>query len=129
MQMSAIPKGKINHFVLEIGRLINSSDKRQTEMAEQLGYDNANVVAMIKRGNMKMPLERLGDFARVLDADPGDLLRLWFTTYEPEILKELERNAAIFLSKGEREILMGIREDYGTKIPSYKTFAKLAKTP
>ena len=42
-------------FTAKLERLINDSDKSQVKLAEELGYDNQNMITMIKQGKTRVP--------------------------------------------------------------------------
>ena len=50
--------------------------KTQSEIATQAGFTNANFLSMLKSGTSKLPIDRVPDLARALDADPALVLRL-----------------------------------------------------
>jgi hypothetical protein len=50
--------------------------KSQAEIAVETGFVNPNVLAMIKSGATKLPLDRVPSLARALDCDAAYLMRL-----------------------------------------------------
>ena len=50
--------------------------KTQGEIAAQAGFNNANMVTMIKQGKSKAALDRIPGLARALECDPAYLMRL-----------------------------------------------------
>ncbi|KAA5603500.1 helix-turn-helix transcriptional regulator [Roseospira marina] len=75
-------KTRIAHFLDE--RLTNLQGvKTQRQIAKELGYDRANIVSMFKRGDAKIPLDRLPALARAIDVDLAHLLRLGLEQYWP----------------------------------------------
>ena len=77
-------------FAARLERLINDSDKSQIRMAEELGYDNQNMITMFKQGKTRVPLEKVVPLARALDVDPSALIQAWFTAYMPAALASIE---------------------------------------
>ena len=59
-------------------------DKTQRQVAEECGFESANVITMFKKGSTKLPLNRIGPLAKALDVDPAHLLRLAMLEYMPE---------------------------------------------
>ncbi|MBI5277347.1 MAG: helix-turn-helix transcriptional regulator [Burkholderiales bacterium] len=57
-----------------LSQLIAAAGKTNVEIAEALGYPRSNVIAMLKTGSMKLPLDKVGPMARVLGIDPVHLL-------------------------------------------------------
>jgi hypothetical protein len=58
--------------------------KSQKEIAEEVGYEKPNVITMMKQGHTKIPIVKVGAFARALEVDPAYLLRLVCMEYMPE---------------------------------------------
>lgn len=66
------------------------SGKSQKQIAEEVGYDKANIVTMFKQGLTKIPIVKVGAFARALGVDPAYLLRLVLCEYMPETWAAIE---------------------------------------
>jgi transcriptional regulator with XRE-family HTH domain len=60
------------------------SGKTQAEIAEALGYTNANMISLLKAGKTKLPINRVEIMAKALGVDPLNLLRIAMTEYMPE---------------------------------------------
>lgn len=54
------------------------------EIALVCGFGRPNMVSMIKTGDTRLPLERLGAMADALKIDPFQLFKLWMKTYYPD---------------------------------------------
>jgi len=50
--------------------------KTQAEIATQAGFVNPNMIAMIKAGSNRLPIDRVPALARALEADPAYVLLL-----------------------------------------------------
>lgn len=50
--------------------------KSQIEIANEAGFVNPNMIAMIKNGSSKLPLDRVPALAQALECDSAYLLRL-----------------------------------------------------
>jgi len=61
------------------------------QIALAIGYDNQNVVAMIKRGAMRLPINKVVELAGVLDVDAAALLRLTLGESDPLMLQAIEQ--------------------------------------
>ena len=57
-------------------RILQLKPKTQAEIAHEAGFQNANVLSMIRSGSAKMPLDRVPALAQALECDPARLLRL-----------------------------------------------------
>lgn len=66
------------------------SEKTQRQIAEECGFENANVITMLKTGTTKIPLNRIGAIAKSLRVDPAHLLRLVMTEYMPDTWASVE---------------------------------------
>ena len=82
--------------------------KTQRQIAAEIGYGAANMISMIKRGEMKVPLEKIPALAKALDVDPAHLFRLALEQYWPDLgsmISEIfgalatSNEEAIFLTK------------------------------
>jgi len=62
----------------------------QREIAAEIGYDKPNIVSMFKRGESKVPLEKIPAIAKALGADPAHLFRLGFEVYWPDLAEVIE---------------------------------------
>lgn len=57
--------------------------KTQREIADEIGYDKPNMVSMFKRGEAKVPLDKIPQLAKALGVDAGHLFRLALEQYWP----------------------------------------------
>lgn len=57
-------------------RILQLKPKTQAEIAREAGFQNANVLSMIRSGSAKLPLDRVPALAQALECDPALLLRL-----------------------------------------------------
>lgn len=85
--------------------------RSQREIAAQIGYDKPNVLSMYKRGEAKVPLDRLPDFALALNIDLAVMFRAGLEQWWPTANKALERMFhERVVSENERAILAYIKE-------------------
>lgn len=75
-----------------ISDLLAVSDKTQREISEECGFENPNIITMLKNGATKIPFNRIGPLAKALNADPAYLLRLVMTEYMPDTWAEIENS-------------------------------------
>lgn len=64
---------------------IGISGKTQRQIAQEIGYENPNVITMFKQGKTRLPVYKVPVVASSLGVDPTDLLRIVLSEYEPEI--------------------------------------------
>jgi hypothetical protein len=76
-----------HHF---ISLAIAATGKSNQEIAEEIGIPRGNVIAMIRTGSMKLPINRVSAMAKAIDVDPITLLRKVMSQGEAEILKSIE---------------------------------------
>ncbi len=88
---------------------INASNILQTEMAEELGIASPNLIAMIKKGKTKVPLDKIAKFAKILEIDPAYMLRKALFEYQPELLRDIEQYFGQAITTNEKTILNEIR--------------------
>jgi hypothetical protein len=92
-----------------LAELIDRSSLTQTEIAKKLGYPRPNIITMFKQGATKVPLNRIGPLARILDVDAVWLLRRALREYQPELWKVLEGTLGPRVTSNELEILGALR--------------------
>lgn len=69
---------------LYLSKLIDERDDlTNVKIAQRLGYARPNVIAMIKTGAMKLPINKVPELARLLGLDPVGLLKRVLGEYEP----------------------------------------------
>ena len=73
-----------------IAECLALSEKTQRQIAEECGFDNQNVITMLKNGSTKVPLNRVGSLAKALKVDPAYLLRRVMAEYMPETWVNIE---------------------------------------
>lgn len=89
-------------------------DKTQREVAEACGFETSNVISMFKKGQMKVPLDRVGPLAKALETDPAHLLRLAMQEYFPETWNSIEEILhSTILSANELELVRKFRQVTG----------------
>jgi hypothetical protein len=71
---------------------VETSLKSQKRIAQDAGFLKPNVITMLKKGEMKMPLERVPAFAAALGIDELELLILCLQEYEPGMWSVVKRH-------------------------------------
>lgn len=84
--------------------------KSQTEIAREVGFDKPNVITMIKQGKTKVPLAKIGSFAKALEVDPVHFMKLVLAEYLPDLLETIQTitNQPV-ISQNELEFISVIR--------------------
>lgn len=88
----------------------DASGLTQEQIADELGIKSQNMISLITRGKIKIPMERIVPLAKVLKIDPKDLLLRAIEEYQPEIYSVYEEilNQPI-LTNSEIEIIEQVR--------------------
>jgi len=92
---------------------IQTVGKSQKEIAEQAGFENPNMITMLKQGKTKLPLAKVGPMAVALGADPVHLLRLCLSTYQPETWAAIAPLLVSALTRDELCLLNAVRAETG----------------
>lgn len=89
---------------------INMCGKSQKQIAEEAGFPKPNIITMFKKGDTKLPLEKIGKFAKAIEVDPIHLFKLCLAEYQPETWAEIQKMfGQPVLTTNELEILEVIR--------------------
>jgi len=81
-------------------------EKTQRDIAVEVGYEKPNIISMFKRGEAKVPLDKIPALARALHVDPGHMFRLAMQQYWPGLAHEIESVFGRMASPHEEEILL-----------------------
>jgi transcriptional regulator with XRE-family HTH domain len=101
-----------------LAQQITLSGKSQRDIASEVGYENANVITMMKQGLTKIPITKVGAFARALDVDPAYFLRLVLSEYMPETWAAIEDALdGTILTRNERLFIHEYRRRTGNTDP------------
>lgn len=95
-----------------IDQQVTLCGRSQREIAEMCGWLNSNIITMLKRGQTKLPVAKVGVLAEALGVDPRVLLRLAMTEYMPDTWAVLEEiiGTASTVTDDELAIIEFIRE-------------------
>jgi hypothetical protein len=84
--------------------------KNQAQIAREVGYTNPNMISMCKRGEVKVPLRKIPDFARALNVDPKHFFKLAVEQHWPEAHKEINAMFNCVLTENEMKFVKLVRE-------------------
>lgn len=87
--------------------------KKQMEIAEEAGFDNPNVITMIKQGRTKLPLAKVGSMAKALELDPIFLLKLCIKEYQPETWEAISTFMDEMVTADELKVVLEMRNAIG----------------
>lgn len=87
-----------------------ASRKNQRDIAREAGYDNPNMISMLKAGQTKLALDRVPAMARALEVDRSHLFRLALEQFfSGAALNDIVEMTGV-MTENEREILSIIRQ-------------------
>ena len=87
--------------------------KKQMEIAEEAGFDNPNVITMIKQGRTKLPLAKVGSIAKALELDPIFLLKLCIKEYQPDTWEAISTFMDEMVTADELKVVLEMRNAIG----------------
>lgn len=94
-----------------ISAQIHLCGKSQIDIARETGFEKPNVITMIKQGKTKLPMDKIGKFAKAIEVDPIYLFKMCMAEYWPDTAKELQK---IFgqpmLTENELDIIQVFRD-------------------
>ena len=88
---------------------LDASDLTQREVAARAGFNNANVLSMMKTGETNVPLMRIPALASVLALDAQEVLMTAIKEYYPTIHEVLVDILGLPLSAEEMEAMAELR--------------------
>jgi len=87
-----------------------AKDKSQREIAHEMGFTKPNIISMYKRGDVRVPLEKLPLLAKAIGADVAYLFRLGLEQYWPEQQEAIDAVFGTVITKNEARIIKKIRD-------------------
>lgn len=93
--------------------------KTQAEIAEQAGFINPNMIAMLKNGATKLPLDRVPSLAAALECDPRLLFNLALDQLGGDTtVRAIEEIFGVVVTRNEAAWINEIRDASGHTDPS-----------
>ncbi|HGK7655515.1 TPA: XRE family transcriptional regulator, partial [Klebsiella pneumoniae] len=74
---------KTARYVAYIDSLITVSPKSQSAISREIGYKNPNILSLIKKGRIPLPVEKVLPLAEALNADPVRLMMMVLEDRQP----------------------------------------------
>ena len=96
-------------YISELIDIQAGRGKTQRQIAQEIGYEMPNMVSMFKRGEAKVPLDKILLLAKALNADPAYMLRLALRQYWPVVCKAIDEIFGTVLTKNEIKMIEIIR--------------------
>lgn len=111
---------------LKVRILELKTKKSQLKIAGEAGFPNPNMVAMLKNGSSKLPIDRVPGLAKALDCDPKALCRLAleqiFGDTTERVIKEI---FGTIVSRNEIVWLETLREASGGSDPTLTSKSRI----
>ena len=96
-----------------ISSLIDSSGKSRKEIAMQAGLGQSNMISMLKKGGTKLPLAKIGTFAKAVNTDPVQLAHMCLREYHPDVWQVMTSLLEPALTSDEIRIVKALRTAVG----------------
>lgn len=93
--------------------------KNQREIAAEIGYEKPNMISMFKRGEAKVPLDKIPLLAKALHVDTGHLFRLAMEQYWPELAEAVKSAFGNTVSENEFKLVEMVRSLSENGDPSF----------
>lgn len=93
----------------KLAAAIEASELTQREIADRVGFKQANIISMLKSGETRVPLDRIPALARTLGMDEREFLILAIAEYHPGVHEVLVDVLGLPLSDAELGILTMFR--------------------
>ena len=98
---------------LVLATLIDGSGKTRKEIASAIGLDKPNMISMLRSGDTKLPLARLGSFAQAVGTDPVALLKLCLREYYPDVWEAINLHLKAAITPDELRMVRALRKVTG----------------
>ncbi|GKY87412.1 helix-turn-helix domain-containing protein [Sinisalibacter aestuarii] len=92
-----------------LAKAIEASELTQREIADRVGFRQANIISMLKTGETRVPLDRIPALARTLGMNERDFLLTAIAEYHPGIHEVLLDILGLPLSDAELGIVTMFR--------------------
>jgi len=86
-----------------------SMGRNQRLIAQEIGYEKPNMISMFKRGETKVPLDKIPALAKALNVDPAFMFKLAIQQYWPEMGQAIAEIFGTILTRNETKMIELIR--------------------
>ncbi len=94
------------------------AEKSQRQIAAEMGYEKPNIISMFKRGEAKVPLDKIPALAKAINVDVAFLFRLGLEQYWPDLHEAMAGVGITPLTRNETRIINVIRKLSGNTDPA-----------
>lgn len=95
-----------------------AGERTQREIAMSVGWNQPAVLSMVKRGEVKLPLDKAVPLARALRVNEAYLLRMVLEDYYPPLAEALFKQSIIAITENEIDLIRTVREITGNSDPA-----------
>lgn len=92
-----------------LAEAIEASGLTQREIADRVGFKSPNIISMLKKGETRVPLDRIPALAQTLGIDQAKFLLLAIEEYHSGIYEVLCEVLGLPLSEAERGVVVMFR--------------------
>ena len=110
---------KLSRIAIFLKKKIDNHPKNQKEIAREMGFSNPNFLSMIKRGDAKVPIDKVVIMAKALSVDPAYLMRLALEQIFPNQLDEVWEVFDRIMSSNELALIRAVRIAYAEDDPTF----------
>jgi hypothetical protein len=100
--------------------------KTQREIASEAGFVAVNMLAMVKAGSSRLPLDRVPALAKALEADPAYVFQLTLEQHDPALARVISAIFGTAVTRNEVAWLEEIRRASHNTNPSFTSKARSA---
>lgn len=97
--------------------MINTTDKSQYDIAQEIGLPKSNIITMFKQGRTKVPIKLVVPLSKACGQDPAILMRIVLEEYAPDILLALQDSFKMVVND----------EDIGLLAPLHRAKAQVER--
>lgn len=102
-------KTPVSPTAMLLTKAIEDSELTQREVADRVGFKNANIISMMKTAETRVPLERIPALAATLGMDERQFLLVAIEEYHPGVHEVLVEVLGVPLSDAELGIVTMFR--------------------
>lgn len=92
-----------------IASRIEVTGQLQKDIAERAGFEQPNIITMIKQGKTRLPLDKVGPMAKALETDPVKLFAMCMEEYQPATWKAIAPFMETAFTQEERRLIASLR--------------------
>lgn len=96
-----------------ISARLDETGQLQKDVAHKAGFGQPNIITMIKQGQTRLPLDKVGPMALALEVDPVSLMHMCLEEYYPTTWEAIVPFMERSITEDERALLVALRASIG----------------